>query len=223
MAELEKMSITPCTVEDNGDIKAKSDSEGMKVMINPSSFTHDHIVSYSKGKVQGANGKELKFQNIDAEKVSFDLVFDGTGVVQNSEGTVKDKMDKLKKIVYQYDGKEHQPDPVRLSWGGFLFFGRLTSLNIEYTLFKPSGEPLRAKTKLSFSGYMSKEEQALRKNNSSPDLTHIIIVKAGDTLPLLCHQVYKDCAYYPDVARINGLNSLQYLRPGLKLKFPPLR
>ena len=215
------MTITPCSVAENGDINAQG--SGMKVMINPSTFTHDHMVSYSKGEAMGANGKDLKFQTIDEEKVSFDLVFDGTGVVPGAVGAVKDRIKQLKKIAYQYDGKEHQPNPVRISWGGFLFFGRLTGLSIEYTLFKPSGEPLRAKTKLSLSGYMSKDEQSLRKNNSSPDLTHTIEVKAGDTLPLLCNQIYKDPSYYPEIARINGLNNLIGLQPGQRLKFPPLQ
>jgi nucleoid-associated protein YgaU len=70
---------------------------------------------------------------------------------------------------------------------------------------------------------MSKEQQALQEANSSPDLTHTIEVKAGDTLPLLCYQVYKNAAYYPEVARINRLNNLHELRPGQRLTFPPLR
>jgi len=222
MGKLEKMTITPCSI-DAGKITAKSDSQGMKVMINPSTFTHDHSVTYCKDNTIGANGEELKFKQINEEKISFELVFDGTGVIPNSTGTVKDKIDKLKKISYRYDGTEHQSKPVRLKWGDFLFYGRLNTINVEYTLFKPSGEALRAKTKLSLSGYMSKEEQALRKNNSSPDLTHTIVVKAGDTLPLLCYKVYKDASYYPEVARINGLNNLQVLQPGKRLKFPPLQ
>jgi hypothetical protein len=223
MGELEKMSITPCTLDTNGKITAINKSAALKVMINPASFKHNHSISYSKDEAQGKNAVELKFNAFNAEEVSFDLVFDGTGVIPGSSETVKDQADKLKGIVYQYKGTEHQPDPSSLSWGSFLFYGRLTSLSLDYTLFKPSGEPLRAKASLSFRGYMSKEEQAMRKNNSSPDLTHTIEVKAGDTLPLLCYQVYKETAYYPEVARINGLNSLHALSTGQRLIFPPLQ
>ena len=70
---------------------------------------------------------------------------------------------------------------------------------------------------------MSKEEEALRANRSSPDLSHIIEVKAGDNLPMLCYQVYKDSAYYLDVARVNGITNFRDIRPGTKLHFPPLR
>ncbi|XCN73115.1 MAG: peptidoglycan-binding protein [Candidatus Electrothrix aestuarii] len=221
MGKLEKMTITACTVKCNGDIKA--DGKKMKVLINPSSLKHEHSISYNTKVPWGSIAEDLRFDKVNAEKVSFDLVIDGTGVIPGSSGKVKDSIDTLKKIVYQYNGSAHQPSPVCLTWGSFIFWGRLTSLSLEHTLFKPSGEPLRAKANLALSGYMTKEEEALRKNNSSPDLTHTIEVKAGDTLPLLCYKVYSDASYYPEVARVNGLNTLQYLRPGLKLKFPPLQ
>jgi len=48
-------------------------------------------------------------------------------------------------------------------------------------------------------------------------------VKAGDTLPLLCHRVYKDSTYYLDIARINGITNFRNIRPGMRLKFPPLK
>jgi nucleoid-associated protein YgaU len=61
-----------------------------------------------------------------------------------------------------------------------------------------------------------------KKAASSPDLTHLITVKAGDTLPLLCDRIYRDSGYYMEVARINGLSSFRNLQPGTTLKFPPL-
>jgi nucleoid-associated protein YgaU len=70
---------------------------------------------------------------------------------------------------------------------------------------------------------MSKEEEALRANRSSPDMSHLIEVKAGDTLPLLCYRVYRDSSYYLEVARQNKLTDFRDLKPGSKLHFPPLR
>jgi nucleoid-associated protein YgaU len=69
---------------------------------------------------------------------------------------------------------------------------------------------------------MSKEEESLKANRSSPDLSHTVEVQAGDTLPLLCHRIYKDAAYYPEVARANNIVDFRTLKPGLRLHFPPL-
>ena len=82
--------------------------------------------------------------------------------------------------------------------------------------------PLRAKVTLAFVEYQSKEEISKEAGQESPDLTHLIEVKAGDTLPLLCYRIYQDCNYYIDVAKINRLTDFRDLKPGTKLQFPPL-
>ena len=89
-------------------------------------------------------------------------------------------------------------------------------------MFKPSGDPLRATVTLDFVGTMSSTEAALMANRSSPDLSHMVEVRQGDTLPLLCQRIYGDPAYYLDVARFNRLVDFRNLKPGGKLHFPPL-
>ena len=108
-------------------------------------------------------------------------------------------------------------------WGSQIFVGRLTSMKVDATLFKASGEPLRAKLDLEFKSYVSSEEEALRANRSSPDMSHLVEVRAGDTLPLLCYRIYRDSSYYLEVARYNNLTDFRDLEPGRKLHFPPLR
>jgi nucleoid-associated protein YgaU len=58
---------------------------------------------------------------------------------------------------------------------------------------------------------------------SSPDLSHLVTVKAGDTLPLLCCNIYGSSVYYLEVARVNGLAHFRDLAPGMQLLFPPLQ
>lgn len=218
-----KLKISPCTVDDSGNVTVK-DGDSFEVMLNPSSYNHSYKIGYSKKEALGQLGSDAKFSGIRPESVGFDMVIDGTGVVALiGVDDVKTQIQNLRDIVYKYDGNNHEPNHVRLLWGSLIFFGRLESMVVEYTLFKPSGEPLRAKVKLSFSGFMSKEEEALRANRSSPDLSHLIEVKAGDTLPLLCYRVYKDCSYYLEIARINNITNFRDLIPGSKLHFPPLR
>jgi nucleoid-associated protein YgaU len=98
----------------------------------------------------------------------------------------------------------------------------MEALKVNYTLFKPSGEPLRAKMDLTFTAYKSTEEVFREASLESPDLTHLVEVKAGDTLPMLCYQIYKDSSYYLAVARLNQLNNFRQLQPGQLLRFPPL-
>jgi nucleoid-associated protein YgaU len=109
-----------------------------------------------------------------------------------------------------------------LFWGSLAFSARLTDYSLTYTLFKPDGTPLRAKADVTFAHYQSPELISQLEDRQSPDITHHIVVKAGDTLPVLCERVYGDNRHYIDVARHNRLVDFRHLMPGRKLVFPPL-
>ena len=215
------MEITACSVDKGGTVSV-NEGDSFKVMINPSSYRFENTVCFSKARAQGEIGSRNQFKRINDGKVSFELVIDGTGVVASAKAEdVKTQVKKLNAVL-GYDGSEHEPKHSRLVWGSLIFFGRLTSMTTNYTVFKPSGEPLRAKVSLNFTGFMTDKEESLKANRSSPDLSHQVEVKAGDTLPALCHRIYKDSTYYLEVARINGLRNFRSLTPGQKLLFPPL-
>jgi hypothetical protein len=222
---LKKMTVTSCSVNDAGDVKATGAS--FEVMINPAGYSHQRKIEYSPKAHLGALGKRNSFSAMDAEEVSFEeIVIDGTGVVPAPAGKklsdVRTQVKDLTNIVYTYSGSQHEPPWVRLLWGNLIFFGRLKAMSVNYTLFNPGGEPLRARIKLSFVGAMSAQEEALRANRNSPDLSHQVVVVDGDTLPLLCYRIYRDSSYYPEVARVNELTNFRRLRAGTRLFFPPL-
>ncbi|MGE3976125.1 MAG: peptidoglycan-binding protein [Nitrospira sp.] len=222
--ELVKLAMTPAEVESNGSVTVKR-SPKFEVMLNPSTYSHQYTIRYDQTKTFGQVGTASKFSAVSPEKISFDIMLDGTGVISpgQSASDVRTRIQQLYTVVYKYDGTNHQPNHVRILWGSLIFFGRLESMSIEYTLFEPSGQPLRAKVKLAFVGFMTKEEQVLKANRSSPDLSHRVEVKAGDTLPLLCHRIYSDASYYLEVAKINNLTNFRDIQPGVWLDFPPLR
>lgn len=196
-------------------------------MINPSEFSLSQAILYNKTAALGSSAPNLRFVNVRGDKVSFSLVLDGTGVVPVASAadagkTVAQRLEELSAVVYDYDGEKHQPDGVKLLWGSFVFYGYLDSMDTQYTLFMPSGEPLRARVSLSFTGSKSSQEESLQAKRASPDLSHSVLVRSGDTLPLLCERIYGDGRYYLAVARFNGLASFRRLQPGLRLHFPPL-
>lgn len=218
---MERLTITRCEVSRKKG--AEPTDHKMEAMLNPASLSHSHSISYNPKAVQGQIAVASKFSNINAEKLSFELVFDGTGAVPGELVVVGEKIKELKKIVYAYNGEAHEPNVVYLTWGELgSFVGRMTSLDVDYTLFKPSGVPLRAKVKLQFVSFMTALEANLRAHRSSPDLTHEVLVRDGDTLPLLCHRIYGDSRHYLDVARANGLTTFRDLAPGTVLRFAPL-
>jgi nucleoid-associated protein YgaU len=96
-------------------------------------------------------------------------------------------------------------------------------MTVDYTLFRASGEALRAKVAMNFVSFATQVEEALRAQRSSPDMTHVVTVRAGDTLPLLCQRIYRDASKYVEVARLNDLDGFRALEPDTVLRFPPMR
>jgi nucleoid-associated protein YgaU len=73
-----------------------------------------------------------------------------------------------------------------------------------------------------FKGFVEDNLRVARENNSSPDLTHVRMVKEGDTLPLMTYRIYGDPKYYLEVAKANKINNFRKLKTGDIIIFPPL-
>jgi LysM repeat protein len=211
--ELKKLIISPSI--------GGNDSNSFKAMINPASINHSFTVSFDEESAQGNDGVQPKYVRTEPETLGFDLYLDGTGVIDPKAKPVNEQIDKFKSVTYEYQKGKHEPPVVLLKWGKFSFECRLQSLSIDYTMFSPDGKPLRAKLSTSFISYIKPQDQNAA-SRQSPDLTHIITVKSGDTLPLLCQKMYGDSSLYLQIAQTNGLVNFRYLIPGTELLFPPI-
>ncbi len=223
---LEKMKITafkdPKFTQQAGD--------ELTVYMNPAKYSHSYKVCYNKVQAQGANGSLFTFNQIGTETVQFELVFDGTGVIPSKipgvlpfvEDGITKQIEKFKALVFTFQGSIHSPYYLKISWGKLLFQCRLSKLNFNYTLFKPDGTPLRARANAVFIGFNDETALALKANKTSPDLSHVLTVRAGDTLPLMCFRTYGSSAFYVQVARVNGLSDFRNLVVGTQLLFPPI-
>lgn len=199
------------------------------VWINPASYSHDYTIEYADRQAPGSNGPSPEFNKVGQECISFDLVFDATGVIpppipgtpipsDGVAGLIRTFVD----LVATVNGSIHRPNFVKLSWAQLQFQCVLSKLNITYSLFKANGTPIRAKAQVTFQSYTSETQLAAEANLTSPDLTHLVTVVAGDTLPALCHRIYGSSLHYLHVARVNGLTDFRRLIPGRQLVFPPL-
>lgn len=200
------------------------------VMINPEKYSHTYKICYNDVRAQGSNGSSPTFNKTMADVVKMELVFDGTGVVPTAipglvpylKDGVTSQLDAFRTLVFTFNGNIHSPNYLTLVWGTLLFKCRLQEMGVTYTLFKPDGTPLRARVDATFIGFNDEVELALKAKKSSPDLTHVITVRGGDTLPLLCNQIYGDSGYYLQIAKLNGLTEFRSLVAGTELFFPPL-
>jgi hypothetical protein len=220
---LKKMSMVAYSDKDFGSEVGKFD-----VLINPDTYRHEYSIQYTDATGTGKSRANKVFNHVGEDTVSFKIVFDGTGVVPGAPAdggtsSIRDQIEKFRKLVFQYSGEKHRPNFVKLLWGTLLFKCQLKSLSLNYTLFTPEGEPVRAEADVKFGGYNAPAAVAKGANDSSPDMSHVVTVKAGDTLPLLCHRIYGTSLPYAEVARVNGLTGFRRIEPGTQLLFPPIR
>ncbi|MGR9045178.1 MAG: CIS tube protein [Gammaproteobacteria bacterium] len=224
--KLEKMLILAFSdsvkAEDGGVLDA---DESFEALINPESYTLDYKLKFSEsGQGHGTSGKQLKYEYTEPEEITFEFLFDNTGIIDGKpRDSVADDIKKFKEVLINYKGDAHEPRHFKLVWGeNSIFKGRVVELGITYKLFKADGTPIRALAKVKFKSSIEEQKRAAKENKSSPDLTHIRKVKAGDTLPLMCFRIYGDPRYYLEVAKINRLDNFRQLAPGRELVFPPL-
>ncbi len=218
--KLEKMQIIAYS-----DPSLSDDSKigSYTAMMNPESYTLDYKIEYNEEQGQGTSSTQQRYKLTKPEEMSFEFLFDNTGIIdEKPRSDIHEELTTFRDLLVKYEGEIHEPKHFKLVWGTILFKGRLTSLNIAMKLFKPDGTPIRAVAKATFKGSVEENLRVAKEDAKSPDLTHIRMINAGDTLPMMCYRIYGDSRYYLDVAKVNGLSQFRKLEPGMELLFPPL-
>jgi hypothetical protein len=202
-----------------------------EVMYNPESFSLRYASEFQEVAGVGEGSRPARFVRSGAKVFGLKLIIDGTGVSTLPLLTivplasVAEQVDQFLELCFVRQGETHEPSYLRVLWGaGPLQAGfdcRLESVDVKYTSFDRDGAPLRAELDVSFVEALDPPKLAAQERLSSPDLTHLRTVVAGDTLPLLCAQIYGSSRHYLRVAEANGLDDLRELVPGTQLRFPP--
>lgn len=206
----------------------REESLSFTTPVNPETFTKTNHVELDMSRGHGQPGTDAKYKSTAPEELKIEFILDGT---KTMEGYVKKYLDmevsaQLKEFtdcVYQYKGNIHRPRFLIVRWGSEIKFPCVLShMDINYSLFKPNGDPLRAKVSATFVKYDTPEAIFRANNINSPDLTHIKTFTQGSRLDLMAFKVYNDVNFFLQVARFNQLSSVRRIKTGTDLYFPPL-
>ncbi len=203
-----------------------------EAMYNPESFSQKYEIEYGKNQGFNSTNSRVNYARSKPRVLNLKLILDGTEVEQmglslGAKKTVSERVKQFLDLTFRMNGQIHEPNYLMVEWGGkddggLIFSCRLGDVDVSYTSFDRDGSPLRAELDINLISDQDVKKRMAEENKSSPDLTHSIIVKAGDTLPLLTQQIYGTSAYYLRVAQVNNLNDFRNLTPGQELFFPPL-
>lgn len=207
------------------------------VQVNPESYKVSYKIEHNDTQAPGTSAVNLKYNKMLPPDLSFDILFDNTGVIKDpslvsiaivnpldsgSSQDVTQQLETFKHNVLNYQGNIHQSNFLKLHWGTLTFKGKIMSMDIEFKLFNGNGAPIRAVVKLGLKGSIEDNLRKALEDKQSPDITHQRIFTAYDRFTLLTDKIYGNGQYYIEVAQFNQLNSFRKIAQGTPLNFPPL-
>jgi hypothetical protein len=215
---LEKLTITPET------------GSAVVAMFNPERYTITKGVQFAEIGIPGLDSPVLQFVRGQNEKISMELFFDTTdkGMVDNVTD-VRGSSGKVYKLL-KVNAGTHAPPRIKVTWGDdhqLFSYGSnvspwcvIESLSEEFTLFAPSGIPLRSKLTLTLREAWTVEQQLQATGRHSSDRTSVRRVQRGQTLSYIAFLEYNDPANWRPLADANALDNPRLLKPGVMITVP---
>ena len=174
-------------------------STEIEALYNPEKYSVNKSVQYAEIGIPGLDEPVLQFVRGQNEKVTLDLFFDTTeqGMVDNvvDVRTLTAPVYSLLKV----DTETHAPPRFSIEWGsGQSLFAQgntsalcvMESMNEEFSLFAPTGEPLRAKLTVTIRMAATVELQFQETPRNSPNRTSAVMVTRGQNITGIAYQPY---------------------------------
>ena len=214
---------------------AKLDIEGqgeIPCWFNPKEYSITKQNSWEVKAVTGTNLPVAQFTGGQARKLTLDLLFDSS----DSNLKVREVTDKLFKMMeinpsLGSGGQKNsgRPPMVTFKWGSVVSFKAVCdNLSIQYTLFRPDGEPIRAQAKVSLIQVEKAKDKSTNPGSSqgqNPTTRAIAgisshVVRDGDSLQSIAYSAYGDPTRWRPIAEANGIDDPLRLRRGTTLTIP---
>jgi hypothetical protein len=142
--------------------------EAYTVLVNPASYSVKYAAEYINDQAIGTCTSNFRFNKAQSQTMNLDLLFDSTGSLGKlaavSTKNVLEQIEQFLAITYVQEKNETKGKPLQLIWGPMTFSGILESVDITYSHFDATGNPIRAKATCAFSGGNVDFDQADQKN-----------------------------------------------------------
>lgn len=210
-------------------IPENKNDPGFAVLFNPNEYRLSKANQFAEVPIPGLSAPLLQFGRGNAQTLTMQLFFDtydpANPAQKNSKDTDVRLFTQQVTDLLQINPKLHAPPVCQFSWGNLSFIGVLQQADVRYTLFLPSGIPVRATVDVTFKQYFDgKLETGLfvAKENQSANFQARYVVQRGDTLSSIAGEVYNDPTNWRPIANANGLDNPLAIRPGQVLSIPAI-
>jgi hypothetical protein len=221
---LEKLRIKPLSPSALPEIS---------VLFNPNSYTIVKPVTWSVPQASSGSGAQtdravnaptLVFGGGGSRQLTLELFFDVTEPI--NDVPIADVRTLTNAIVAltRIESKQGRPPVCEISWGtapvnsDFPFSGVVTNLTQRFTLFRNTGEPVRANLSVILSEFLDPEQD---QRQTDPELT-TRVVRRGDTVTSIAASVYGDPSLWRVIAEANNLDDPRRPKIGRTLTIPKI-
>jgi nucleoid-associated protein YgaU len=209
-------------------IKIES-GDTIECLFNPKDYTVTKTNNWKAEAKQGASAAKPSFTGGNPWEMTLQLLFDSTLLkpkltVKQITQTLFDAMNATCGEGAGTGGKKNtkRPPTVTFEYGWFSFVAVVKNLSVQYTLFNPDGEPIRADVKLALMQYEVERPKGQNPTTQGEGGLGAHLVRDGDSLASIAHRVYGDPTQWRVIAVANGIDDPLRLRSGRMLSVPRL-
>jgi hypothetical protein len=201
--------------------RAKLDIAGgspIQCAFNPQSYTISKANVWTYKPTQGTDLPKPEFGGGMPMQFRLSLLLDAS--LDGPNSSVKDQANQLMQAMH---GSGSAPKLITFSWGSVTLPKAVPmSISIQYALFHPNGEPVRAFVELE----LAQAEQLTPAGKAQNPTTRGTAglrshtVRVGDTLASIAHASYGDATQWRAIAEANGIDDPMRLTRGHSLAIP---
>lgn len=196
----------------------------IEVLFNPTEYRLSKSNQFAEVAIPGLGAPMLQFGHGNAQTLSMQLFFDTYDPLASSKGASKnqDVRQHTRSVtdLMRINKSLHAPPICQFSWGSFNFIGVLQQADVRYTLFLPSGVPVRATVDVTFKQFYDGKQETGMLQSANYVKEHV--VRAGDTLSSIAAELYHDAAKWRPIAEANNIDNPLALEPGRVLIVPAI-
>jgi len=215
--------------------KARLEIEGgqtLTCLFNPNEYEISKANAWTVKPVVGSSLPSPQFSGGHARELTLNLLFDAdpaSGDVTSATDALFAMMEVNSSLA---SGRTNQarPPSITFAWGTFTSFKAVcTRLNVQFTMFKPDGTPIRATAALTLI-QVEKDPRSGQGTPAAPqnpttraERMRVHIVRSGDSLQSIAYAHYGDPNRWRTIAHENGIDDPLNLERGAELSVPQLR